>query len=499
MDRIHYRKLIARLELDFGLSPRLFLGRTLLLAAIGHLIPMLMLLLPLAGILYGFMLTRESSPLFGGILILILAPTLFSLVRFLWTPVEAPEGSRLSAKQAPRLSRLIKKMQARIPGPKLRAIVIDDQCRVSVEIVPHLGALGGDHYYLVIGLPCLQALSPNQFAAILGREYSLIAAGSDYFNARLYRLWQHWLQLQDSLTEQPNLLVTPAARFFAWYIPRLSAHCLVLLRQHALDADQSAARFAGANRTAHGLVRNMLASRYLDERFWPDIFAAASEHPRPVNMPHAAMERALDIPADDKTMRRWLKKSLEHRPGSDEFEPTLKARLAALGEPPKVVAHSTPNAAQTLLGSALPDLIAEQDAKWHASVFQDWRTRHEAIKAAQKTVAYMEGKPLDSMETSTLAHLAKAFLTLGERELGLPLLLQACNRSNADVATLWHGAQELLRDDDARALPLLDQVMQRDINLLLEAAVQALELCELLTMSDRAKNYRSLLSELEQN
>ena len=170
MDCADHRKLIARLELDYSLSPRLFLGRTLLLAVAGHLIPLLMLLLPLAGLVYGFALTRDESPLLGGFLILILAPSLFFLVRFLLAPVAPPIGTVLAATQAPRLFRLVQKLQARIPGPKLHSIVIDDQCRVCVEIVPQLGALGGDHYYLVIGLPYLQALSPNQFAAMLGRE-----------------------------------------------------------------------------------------------------------------------------------------------------------------------------------------------------------------------------------------------------------------------------------------------------------------------------------------
>lgn len=497
MDRIHYRKLIARLELDYGLSPRLFFVRTLWLAVVGHIVPLLMLLLPVAGIAFGFMLTRNDAPLLGGMLILILLPCLFFLIRLLWVPVDPPPGSLLSPEQAPRFFRLVEKMQARISGPKLHGIVIDDQCRVTVDIVPHMGALGGDHYYLVIGLPFLQALSANQFAAMLGREYSLIAVGSGYFNARLYRLWQHWLRLQAELTDPENVLQALPARFFRWFIPNLGAHCQVLLRRHAFDADQSAARFVSPSRTAHGLIRGILAERYLEERFWPGIFAATSQHPEPVNLPHAAMEQALNIPADDKAMRRWLKKALERRAATDEFEPALKARLAALNESPKVVAHSQPNAAQTLLGETLHELIIAQDAEWRASVIDAWRSQHEAVKAAQKTVAQMQGKPLDSLETPAMAQLATAFLTLGERELGLPLLLRACARTNAEVETLWHAAQELLRDDDVRALPLLDQVMQRDRSLLLEAAIQAMELCDLLTMSDRANSYRSLISELE--
>jgi hypothetical protein len=81
------------------------------------------------------------------------------IARSLWIKVEPPLGIELKPGEAPKLDELIAETRTAVDGPKVHTILVDGDLNASVVQVARFGVFGGQHNYLVLGLPLPSALS----------------------------------------------------------------------------------------------------------------------------------------------------------------------------------------------------------------------------------------------------------------------------------------------------------------------------------------------------
>lgn len=388
-----YRALIARLEDDARRAPGAYRLRLAALALVGFLVLGGSVVLALGMSVGLLVLLLAISPLLLIKLIKVIwIPLLFGwmILRALWVKFDPPEGHRLAPGEAPALVAEVERLRRATGAPRLDGIVIDSELNAGAMSLPRALGLLGQRHYLVLGLPLLRALSPEQMSAVIAHEFGHFGGGHARFAGWIYHVRVSWMRVLHALSMQQAMLTGVFVRFFRWYAPYFNAYSFVLARDNEYQADATAARVVGAETMGASLVRTELSARHLHEDFWPDVQRSVSTREQPPARLYAEMAAGL-VTARAADAER-LQQALERRPGYDDTHPTLQQRLQALGAQPGLAPAPVVSAADAWLGPLLPDLEANFSAEWHAQVVERWgeehaqsleaRTRLEALEAA---------------------------------------------------------------------------------------------------------------------
>ena len=169
MDNARFRALVARLERRAADRPSAYRTEVGGLAALGYLyvLGMLALLLGLVAGLIALALQLRSG---GGAVGKLAVPILFviyAIVRALWVRIPPPGGIALTHGAAPKLFDGLNEISDSLDAPRFHDVLLTDDFNASVVQVPRLGIFGWQRNYLIVGLPLMQTLAPDQFRAVL--------------------------------------------------------------------------------------------------------------------------------------------------------------------------------------------------------------------------------------------------------------------------------------------------------------------------------------------
>src|SRR5207248_8888294 len=133
-------------------------------------------------------------------------------------------------------------------------VLLDESFNAGVIQIPRLGLLGWQRNYLVIGLPLMQALSPEQFRAAIAHEMGHLSRNHGRFAGWVYRLQQTWSRLLETLQAERHGASVLFEWFFNWYAPYFSAYSFVLRRADEYVADRCAVELAGVRSASEALI-----------------------------------------------------------------------------------------------------------------------------------------------------------------------------------------------------------------------------------------------------
>ncbi len=323
------------------------------------------------------------------------AAVAFLIVRALTMRIPPPEGVELRPQDAPRLFEAIERLRERLDTPRIDHVLLDGDFNASVVQTPRFGPLGWQRNYLTIGLAFMQALSPAELESVLAHELGHISRRHGRFTSWIYRLHSSWGRFAHELEESGVTGAGLARRFLTWYVPRLQACSVALMREHEHEADRAAAEAVGAQVKARALVRAAALGPAVT-RYWDDVYG-----------------RVLDESTPPATVFRGLRDALREPPGAEgeaavaralamptdttDTHPALTERLAALGCDPatldlgEVLTPPATSAADVLLGAAgHPQLADELSAAWFAAVLPGWSQRHAASAGEREELAGLD-------------------------------------------------------------------------------------------------------------
>src|SRR6184192_4184879 len=232
MKREQYDALVKRVEAYAAAHPAAYAMRVVAFAVV-------------AGV--SWLTFRASHSQFSPLLmtIAVLGATLLVTGRVLWVRFPAPGGVRLRAGDGPGLVALVHMLTARLRTPRLHRILITTVGNVGVVQRPRLGPFGWYRNYLLLGLPLMQTLSPEEFRAALAHELGHLSRQHGRFGSWIYRIRVMWLRLGAQPQGGHGGLATQW--FLTRWAPYFNAYTLVLARRQEYDADQFAAQLAGKN------------------------------------------------------------------------------------------------------------------------------------------------------------------------------------------------------------------------------------------------------------
>ncbi len=356
---------------------------------------------------------------------------LFGLVGIatFWVQYTPLKDREIYRHEFPELFATIDELRDRLNSPPIHHVVINYDFNAAIYQAPRFGWLGWYRNYLVLGLPLLQSLSPEQFKSTLAHELGHLSGNDSRFAGWIYQIRYMWEQL----TRDNNLFVFQW--FFRWYEPLIKAYSFILVRDREYVADALARRMTSPEVTASDLIQTYIYQYYLQECFGSQLDLQSQSTKTPPQDVVTQMLAALRQPLDPQAARIWLGLTLGEATDTDDTHPCLSDRLAAVGYP--IPTSWTPQpilitAAEKFFGDRLIDLATDLDTQWYKSHETTWRQQYQRSQYKREYLATLD------LESTTRS------LTLSEAT------------SQAELTTELHG--------DFPALPLWYELLARSPN-----------------------------------
>jgi Zn-dependent protease with chaperone function len=470
MTNEQYEALVRRLETYAAGNRAAYVTRVALLALLGYGYVLLILIAvigSIAGLTWIAAHGRTGYAVIGKVII-ALGLLGFVILRALWVRFPPPSGIRLRRHDTPALFDLVKTLTARLKTPRFHRVLVTDDFNAAVSQNPRLGPFGWYRNYLLLGLPLMQALSPEEFRAVLAHELGHLSRQHGRFGSWIYRIRMMWVRLVHQLEAQQHW----GHALFDWFLkrwaPYFNAYSFVLARTHEYEADRFAADLAGKDHLARALAKLEVMGTYLQRQYWPSVFGKADAEPQPPAGVLGSLAVALRAGPAAPDERRWLSDALSRKTGHDDTHPSLSDRLAALGVRASAAlergaAAGQPNAAEHYFGDTLPRVVRAVEQSWTAAVHAAWQERNRFATQARQRLAELDGRATSHPLTVGQAwERIRLTLDLDGEEAALPRLRELVEQAPDHAAASYTLGRLLLDRDDPSGVPHIERAVERE-------------------------------------
>lgn len=379
-----------------------------------------------------------------------------------YTPLKAREIHRVDF---PELFALIDELRLRLNAPQIHHVVINYDHNSSVYQTPRCGWFGWYRNYLLLGLPLMQSLTPEQFKATLAHELGHLASNDHRFIGWIFRVSQMWEQL----TSDQNLFIFQC--FFHWYEPLIKAHSFVLLREREYAADALAQKILGREIVASDLIQTYIYQYYLQDCFDPQLDRQARDHQTPPANVVTQMLAALRQPLDPIAARIWLGLILGEATDTNDTHPCLRDRLTAIGYSspiswaPQSIACT---AAEHFFGDQLADLARELDLQWYENRRTTWLRQYQQAQYQREYLATLNRQAtIDGLTLSEATSQAELTSESHGELLALPLWQKILTQNPSYPQANYQIGKTLIHRGDESGCTYLEQAIALDPELVI--------------------------------
>ncbi|MEH1838791.1 MAG: M48 family metalloprotease [Nostoc sp.] len=462
-----FDKLIEKLEVFANKQPHLYKLHVGFLATLGYAYIFLVLVVTLTllvGIIF-LMLKAQSIHASSVKGVLFLLAFALVLVRSLWVSFPPPTGLPLQPKDVPNLYSLINQISSKLQAPRFHQILLTNDFNAGVVQRPRLGLLGWQQNYLIVGLPLMLALPPEQFRAVLAHELGHLSRNHSRFSGWIYRQRETWYRIIKGLRQGGNEVSSLIFdRFLTWYSPFFNAYSFVLARMDEYEADRCAVELTGEQNAAEALINVEVKARFIERYFWSSIYKQVETEIEPPKMTYMAMQQALSQRLHQEITSSYLMEALTKKTNNADTHPCLTDRLKALGyifNPQQELAIFAPieiSAAQNLLENRLEKFIAHFSQTWREEIATPWRQKYANFQQSIATLKDLNQKAKTQQLTLDEAT-KRAFLTFefdGE-EVVIPLLQEIIHRDAHHASANYLLGQILLNKQDTTGIEYIER------------------------------------------
>lgn len=468
MTRDEFDALVKRLEAESKERPRFFLATTiaLVLGAYAYLLTLLFVSLAFCVAFIGLILysPNVATIKFGIIVICIFGGLLWAIIRGLWVRLEPPKGLRITPQEAPALFEMLDQLRASLKCQPFHEVLLVGDHNAAVVQIPRLGIFGWHKNYLLLGLPLMEGLEPEEFKAVLAHEFAHSSRGHGRFGNWLYRLRQSWHRVVEEIARQGNKGMQFLTLFLKFFWPRFSARSFVLSRANEYEADNCAVRLTSPEFAARALMRIALNDRLLSEKFWPGFFQLANTESIAPGDVYKRLSSSLRSGTGARDENRWLRQAFLAETNSGDTHPSLKDRLAAIGFEGnrERVPLLRATAGEAYLGGRLPEFATRLSEEWQRAVEPLWKSRHEDAAKTASELAALEETSEDNADPETLWKRAHAIIDLKGDDAAMPLVEEILRLDPAHCNAMFIRGRRLLAEDDPQGEELIEKVIARD-------------------------------------
>ncbi|MDR3460342.1 MAG: M48 family metallopeptidase [Verrucomicrobiae bacterium] len=478
MTREEFDSLIRKLEAVSRRHPRLYLARIIGLVALayGYLLLILVGSLALAVAMIVMVIYVPATIKLALIGLIAFGGIFWAVARGLWVRLEPPTGPEITRAQAPKLFALLDELRAALQCRPFHKVLLIGEMNAAVVQIPRLGVFGWHTNYLLIGLPLMQSLAPEEFKAVLAHEFAHSSGGHGSFGNWLYRVRRTWQQVFEQMIRQRTRFGGVLFKFINWFWPVFNGHAFVLARANEYEADACSVRLAGADVAANALMRLPITGTLLGEKFWPDILSRANQDKEPPADVMLSLNRVLKNGLETTEAQKRLRQSFLLETNNADTHPCLKDRLRAMNRLPEGVDAKdftvTPpplpheSAAEIFLGTHAEVVARQLSDVWRKAIAANWAKRHEQAQKLAGELASLEAPAADvPLTPGQLWQKALKLIQLHSDKEAMPVIEHILALEPGHAAANFVLGRHRLEADDASGVALIEAAMAADYEL----------------------------------
>ncbi|PRC92529.1 M48 family metallopeptidase [Solimicrobium silvestre] len=475
MDR--FKSMVTRLEQESAATPTRYRLKVIMLTLVGFGILALILaavglgLVLVVGFAAAMVFTGGAALILllklGKLLILLALPfwfTLKSSVQALFIRMPAPTGREINRTEAPQLFAALDNMRSQMDGPRVHHVLLINDVNAAVVQRPALGLFGWPRNYLLLGLPLLEYMTPDEALAVVAHEYGHLAGSHGRFSAFIYRLRHTWSTVEAYISHFQGWLSRLISPMVRWYASYFNAYTFVLARADEYRADAASAELVGSHNATRALKRvNIIAPRF--RQYLENTFKQVNENSTPPNDLLQRWASSTSIAPEETQMVRWLEDALDKEGHFADTHPTLRKRLVSIANkeeelltlPPTILEEP---ASSVWFAQSLESLRIELQEQWAKQVAPSWGTRHIEIHKQQMRLQELQSMP--HRDTERQFEMLNLLMRL-EPETDIRTAWADFNAANTNHALgLYFEGIARLNKGEQEGLALLDLSMQLD-------------------------------------
>jgi Zn-dependent protease with chaperone function len=444
---------LARLEAEAGAHPTRYRVVLRTLTLVGDVVLMFVRVLPLAFVpIVGAVIINNS---FFYWVAGIAVPFLVWLVR----PGRRDDGNPISPKEMPELYAAVDRLKNEIDVEGQLQIELSDEPEASAREVLGVFGLFGNRRLMTLGIPLLAILGKDEARAVISHELGHFSRRHGRFGHSLYWVHLGWLAHVEHINEESTVIDRFGASFAHMFVPMFSRRAMVWSRRCEYEADEDAARAAGAKNIVSALARLLLfddwQGRGLPRRVLE--WQRTEREPPPNYLDRMVDAFILAIPSlvDDFIAR-------ESRRGSDwrDTHPPLAERAAALNLAITLADQGKLTGA-SLFGAHWPSVVAEYNSRWQKAHATEWTIAHMRHKLIDAPLVAVSDTEAAAWPVPQQLDRARALRRIDPQQ-GLAALTALAAAAPDDRAVAFGLAAAQLYDGDTTAADRLKVIAAAD-------------------------------------
>jgi hypothetical protein len=272
----------------------------------------------------------------------------------------AMPGLKIKRKSAGRLFLLLDKIKAEYPQPKIHQIIITEPFELKLVKIPHFGIPIFTHNTLVIGLPLMLTMSPNQLKCLLTREIIQYSKSRHKFANWFNQLRESWDRYRIVLKQRACIGHQVLYGFFTLYSPIYNAVSVPAHITDELTADRNALDLINSDELLSAFQAKLIAQLYIEKHFWPEI-SRLNCTISPFNRLYRTAKTALS----QNNSEMWLQQQNLFVDNTADNYPSLQQRMENLGSSSiKLPPDLKQTAAEYYFQNHLAKIIRMSDNNW---------------------------------------------------------------------------------------------------------------------------------------
>ena len=463
--RLRFERLVREAEASIAADPRAYRLRIVGCALLGYGVlfgAVAVLVALVGGAVWGALAsTAFLLLLLKKKLIIPLLAVVWVILRSLWVRIEAPSGYHARRAEFPALHDEVHALRRQLKTPAVHEIILTEEFNAAVAQTPRLGVLGWNRNTVILGLPLLLALTPEQARAVLAHEFGHLSGNHSQFSAWIYRLRLTWYRVMLAFDEAHGFSTVLLRRFFDWYAPYFNACSFALARGNEYEADAISARLTSVKDAAHALVSTHIRSDHIHEHYWRPLLKRAEASPEPETRPFSGLARFLreSSPPREELLER-IRKAVTVETDHANTHPALRDRLSAMNAPPVLPGSIGRSAADVWLGARLPGVLAVFDRQWLERNREAWQQRFDYVQQARGELAQLAARPGDQLTHEERWNLAAWTEEFAPETDALPLYRAYAQHAPDDRDADFVIGRILLERNDPQGLAHLERATE---------------------------------------
>jgi len=298
-------------------------------------------------------------------LLTLLISVQLSYRMFVTRPVPAV-GFTMPESKIPKVYEVIQKVQSHFKRPVIHRVIISANYELDIVKTPRWMLPVWSGNTLVIGLPLMICLSPEQFEHMLARRIGQYSKKHNMMTNWLYQLNGIWQQYSYIYGKQKSVESVILKLFYTMYSALYKKFSVYAARSDEFNADAYAMEMYSHDVICEMITADAFSRWYLEKRFWPAIEKANLENSDVMTQPYRKLNTVI------KNNLKTITPEILNKLARDEIIerknrcPSLQQRLERIGHvKPRMDRGAGESAADYYLGYSLNGALNLMDKLWY--------------------------------------------------------------------------------------------------------------------------------------